>query len=225
MPRKPRCTVGGLVYHVLNRGNCRMNIFDSTGDFAAFVALLELARRKFPGVRILAWCLMHNHWHLILWPKEDGELSLFMQWLTSTHVRRWREFRGSVGHGHLYQGRFKSFAIERDEHLLTAIRYVEANPLRARMVDRAEAWAWSSLTNPPGVDDTRIELCDWPVDRPRDWKRLVNEAIDERDLKRLHASVLRDRPFGSESWTARMVKRLGLESTTRNPWRPKRAIP
>src|SRR2546427_114992 len=126
MPRTARASVGGIVYHVLNRGNCRMKIFHSEGDFFAFVKLLVEAARRM-GVRVLAFCLMPNHWHLILWPRQDGDLSRFMAWLSTTHVRRWREHRRTVGEGHLYQGRFKSFPAQQDEHLLILLRYCEAN--------------------------------------------------------------------------------------------------
>src|SRR5882757_9939423 len=117
MPRRPRNTrlLDDQIVHVLNRGNCRMNLFDKTGDFAAFLALLEEARRRFPSVRILAYCLMHNHWHLLLWLTRGADLSRFIAWLSSTHVRRWRAHRGNVGQGHLYQGRFKSFIVQSDD--------------------------------------------------------------------------------------------------------------
>jgi putative transposase len=96
---------------VLNRGNDRRTIFEADGDYLAFLRVLAETAERVP-VRILAWCLMPNHWHLVLWPKKDGELGQFMQRLTTTHVRRWRLFRQSVGHGHLYQGTYKSFTVE-----------------------------------------------------------------------------------------------------------------
>lgn len=210
----------GQVVHVLNRGNCRMNLFDKDGDFAAFLALLELARQRFPSVRVLAYCLMHNHWHLVLWPRRGADLSRFIGWLCSTHVRRWRTHRGNVGLGHLYQGRFKSFVVQPDDlHLLTLLRYVEANPLRARMVRRGQDWPWSSLGTGVGV---RVQMCAWPVDRPRDWTATVNERLPEATLEQVRTSVRRDRPMGSEAWTRRIAKRLGAESTLRDPWRPRK---
>jgi putative transposase len=75
---------------------------------------------------------MSNHWHLVLWPRAAGDLSSFMRWLSNTHVRRWRQHRHTVGEGHVYQGRFKNFPIQNDAHLLTVLRYVEANPERKR---------------------------------------------------------------------------------------------
>jgi putative transposase len=200
-----------------------MNLFEKPGDFAAFVKLLAEAVRRF-DMRVLAYVLMHNHWHLVLWPRRDGDLSRFMQWLSTTHVRRWREHRGSVGHGHLYQGRFKSFVVQHDGHCLTVIRYVEANALRAAMVERAQDWPWCSLANAPGADGVCVKLSAWPTEaaRPRDWARLVNDAVDDATLARLRTSVTRGRPFGTDKWVTRTAARLGILSTIRDPWRPKK---
>jgi putative transposase len=222
MPRRARNAADDVVYHVLNRGNCRMEIFRKPEDFAAFVRLIELARRRFPSVRVLGYCLMDNHWHLVLWPRRGTDLSRFMGWLCTTHVRRWREHRGNAGQGHLYQGRYKSFPIQQDEHLLTVLRYVESNPLRAGKVKRAQDWDWSSLTRRAGIDNTRIELSDWPVDRPRGWQALTNAAIDPKALEQVRGSVTRGRPLGGDAWTRRAAARWGLESTMRDPWRPKK---
>jgi len=144
MPRQPRQAADDFIYHVLNRGNCRMDIFNKPGDFQSFVKLLEEGRRRF-DMRILAYILMDNHWHLALWPRRGKDLSGFMQWIGTTHVRRWREHRGNVGQGHLYQGRYKSFIVQSDEHLLALLIYIESNALRARMVKHAQDWPWSSL--------------------------------------------------------------------------------
>jgi putative transposase len=223
MPRRARNPADNQVYHVLNRGNCRMNLFDKEQDFAAFVALLEEARRRFPSVRILGYCLMHNHWHLVLWPRVGTDLSRFMGWLCTTHVRRWREHRGNVGEGHLYQGRFKSFVVQPDDlHVLLVLRYVEGNPLRAAMVKRAQDWPWSSLGNAPGARGARVQLTELPVDRPRDWEAVVNAIPSERELTALRTSVKRGRPLGDEKWTRRVAERLGLQSTLRDPWRPRK---
>ena len=130
MPRQARKALGGVVYHVLNRANGRLRLFKKEEDFLAFEHVLQLAHERVP-IRILDWCLMSNHWHFVLYPKRDGELTAFMRWLTLTHAQRWKHAHAAVGHGHLYQGRFKSFPIEQDEHLLSVLRYVERNPLRA----------------------------------------------------------------------------------------------
>ncbi|MDP9173653.1 MAG: transposase, partial [Planctomycetota bacterium] len=139
MPRQARSAPGGLVYHVINRGNGRRRLFHKPADYAAFQQVMLEAMARTP-TRLLGWCLMPNHWHMVLWPREDGELSAFVRWLTHTHTQRWHAHHRSAGQGHVYQGRFKSFPIQRDEHLLTVLRYVERNPVRAARVARAEAW-------------------------------------------------------------------------------------
>src|SRR5687768_11398098 len=108
MPRQPRQAAGGLVYHVLNRAVGRMRIFKRDADFLAFENVLAEALRRHP-VPLLSYCVMPNHWHLVLWPEKDGQLSRLMFWLTMTHVQRWRHAHDLVGLGPLYQGRFKCF--------------------------------------------------------------------------------------------------------------------
>ena len=175
-------------------------------------------------MRLLAFCLMSNHWHLVLWPHLDGDLSRFMFWLTNTHVRRYRLFSHSVGGGHLYQSRFKSFAVQDDEHLLTVLRYVEANPLRAGMAARAADWKWSSLRH--ALDDDPMQLLDaWPLARPPapDWADWVDEALPEASLTQLRHSVDTGRPFGRGDWLARAADVLGFELVSRRRGRPRKS--
>ena len=135
MPRTARVAPGGMVFHVLNRGVARMQLFEKPADYQAFEGVLRECHDESP-MRICAYSLMPNHWHLLLWPKRDGDLATFMQRLTITHVRRWQQHRGFVGLGHVYQGRYKSFLVESDEHLWVMARYVERNALRAELVLR-----------------------------------------------------------------------------------------
>ena len=225
MARRLRVNAGGYVYHVLNRANARMRIFSTNRDYAAFEKVLAQACER-TQMRLLSYCLMPNHWHLVLWPRNDGDLSLFMGWLTMTHTQRWHTHHRTIGSGHLYQGRFKSFLVQRDSHFLTLCRYVEANALRARLVERAQHWRWCSLwlrINEPSKDDADIRLSRWPVQRPDDWVRIVNRTQPDDELRRLHVSIKRDRSFGGPTWLARAVKRLGLESSLRPRGRPRKA--
>jgi REP element-mobilizing transposase RayT len=139
MPRSARHAPGGIIYHALNRAVARLPLFQKDGDYEAFERVLALALKKYP-IRLLAYCVMPNHWHMVLWPREDGELSAFLRWLTLTHSMRWHTHYHTTGTGHLYQNRFKSFPIEADDHLYTVLRYVERNALRANLVKRAEDW-------------------------------------------------------------------------------------
>jgi putative transposase len=143
MPRGARGIIGGVTYHVLNRGNDRRTIFHTPGDYAAFVDLLAEGKRH-ARVDLLGYCAMPNHWHAALIPETAGDLAAYLGWVTNTHVKRYRQYHGSAGAGHLYQGRYKSFPVQDDFHFLWLLRYVEANALRAGLVDRAEAWRWCS---------------------------------------------------------------------------------
>jgi putative transposase len=144
MPRTARVAPGGLVYHVLNRSVGKMRPFGKGADFEAFQRAMIEAHQRHP-IRILSFCVLSNHWHVVVWPEEDGQLTAFFRWLAHTHAMRWRVSHRTVGSRHLYQGRFKSFRVQSDEHLLSVLRYVERNPLAAGLVTRAEQWRWSSL--------------------------------------------------------------------------------
>jgi len=219
MPRTARAVEGGMIYHVLNRGNGRMRIFHKPADFQAFIELLIQARTDAADPDLLALCLMPNHWHLVLRPKADKDLAIFMRWLCTAHVRRHHAHYHSPP-GHLYQGRYKSFPVQDDQHLLTLLRYVEANPLRARLCKSAGGWPWASdaiRQNP----QSHLVLADWPVKRPANWNKLLEDKIAEGDLVKLRTSVERGRPYGSDPWVQRTARRLGLTFTLRPRGRPK----
>lgn len=221
MPRRPRLAAGDLAYHVLNRRVGRLPLFEQAPDYLAFEKILAEAHAK-SRVRIAAYCLMPNHWHLLLWPRQDGELSEILRWITITHTQRWHAHHHTAGTGPLYQGRFRSFPVQTDEHFLTVARYVERNALRAKLVPRAEDWQWSSLwRRTQGTRKLTHWLSDWPVERPRHWLALVNHAQSASELEALRLSVQRGRPFGEDAWMKRIVKRFGMESTLRPRGRPK----
>jgi putative transposase len=219
MPRTARASVGGLCYHVINRANGRTEIFHKAQDYQAFAHLLRETAARIP-MRVLAYCVMPNHFHAAVWPHNDSDLSRWMQWLLTAHVRRYH------GHyhtsGHIWQGRFKAFPIEEDGHLLTVLRYIERNPLRAGLVSRAEDWQWSSLRHRSQVSTAGF-VDPGPVAFPEDWMEWVNQAQTNGELEQLRASVNRGMPFGSDSWVKRMASILGLEFTLRQRGRPRRS--
>jgi putative transposase len=210
-----------MVYHVLNRANARLPIFHKDADYEAFERILAEALDHVPGMRLLAYCLMPNHWHLVLWPRKDGELSDFGHWLTLTHTQRWHAHYRDVGSGHLYQGRFKSFPIQADDHFLTVCRYVERNALRANLVKKAEAWRWGSLWQRVQEPPSPL-LSAWPLPCPADWIAQVNRAQTEAELEALRGCVQRGQPYGEENWTKRTAQRLNLESTLQARGRPRK---
>lgn len=219
MPRVARASVGGICYHVINRGNAQATVFHTADDYRAFLAVLaEAVERVDP--RVIGYCVMPNHFHFVLWPKGDGDMSRFMQWLLTAHVRRYHAVRGSSGH--LWQGRYKAFPIQEDDHLLTVLRYVERNPLRARLVRKAENWPWSSL-NSRGANGVPPDfLRAGPCPLSADWVDAVNAAPPEGELDRLRMSVNRGTPFGDQRWIRRAAARLGIEASLRPRGRPRK---
>lgn len=213
MPRIARVAPGGIVYHVLNRANGRLALFRKDADFLAFENVLLQAHQRH-SIRILGWCIMSNHWHFVVWPRKDAELSQFFGYLALTHATRWQSAHDAVGTGHVYQARFKNFMIQEDQHLLTVLRYVERNPLRARAVTRAEDWRWSSLhVRLHGPEKMRGLLSDRPIDRPRNWTALVNQPQTDAEVEAIQTATNRGRPFGADSWVKSMATRHNLQST------------
>ena len=224
MPRPNRNAPGGLPFHVLNRAVGRRKVFDSPADYMAFVDAVGEALRTRP-MRICSYCVMPNHWHMVLWPERDGELSAFVQHLTNLHVKRWKLAHGEVGYGHLYQGRFKSFPIQTEHYFLTVVRYVERNALRANLVTRAEDWPWSSLGQRSSNDP--VPLSTWPVpfsaDRHGDaWIDGVNRPQTEGELASVRLCSNRGRPFGDDEWVRQVAGRLDLAATLKPRGRPRR---
>ena len=194
-----------------------MRLFEHPHDYRAFLQIVAEAQGRVP-VRCLSYCVMPNHFHFVLWPREDGDLSRFMFWLTTTHSMRWNAWHGTSGTGHVYQGRFKAFPMQQDTHFLRVCRYVERNALRAALVPRAEAWPWSSLAQRCGTK-LPIDLTDWPVPRPESW--LEDIQIDPAtETQEVRTALGRSAPYGPEQWQERIVVQLGLRKSLRPTGRP-----
>ncbi|ULA63470.1 MAG: transposase [Nitrospira sp.] len=202
----------------MNRANARRILFEDDGDYAAFERVLVQACDRL-SMRLLAYCVMPNRWHLVVWPRRDGGLSRFMNWLTLTHTQRWHQHRHTVGEGHVYQGRFKSFPVETSEYLLTVCRYVERNPVRAGLVERAEQWWWSSAGTAPSVREH-----EWPIAKPDDWGEWVNTDELREQIDALRRSVSKGQPFGSERWVEQMVTQWNLGATMRGRGRLRKGL-
>jgi putative transposase len=213
--------LGGYVYHVLNRANGRLRIFRKDGDFLGFEHILAEGSQRF-RMRLCGYCLMSNHWHLLLWPREDGDLSSFLRWTTQTHAQRYHAAHGTVGIGHVYQGRYKSFPVQDDRHYLTVLRYIESNPLRAGLVRRASQWPWSSFSVRRGREGD-VVLDDGPVELPPNWTRLVQQDLEAPDLHAIERSVTRGAPLGTVPWISATAERLQLTSTLRPKGRPRKS--
>lgn len=220
MGRPKRIAKRNIVYHALNRANGRLCIFKKQRDFEAFESILAEGVERY-RMRLCGYCIMGTHWHLVLWPRADGDLSHFMRWITVTHTQRWHAAHGTSGIGHLYQGRFKSFPVQDDWRYLSLLRYVEANPLRAGLVERAEAWPWSSLAIRCGARK-EIALDPGPKRLPEEWPRHVQTAVEPTEQEAIGRCLKRGCPYGSQQWVTKTVRLLGLQSTLRPRGRPKK---
>jgi putative transposase len=221
MPRSARIIADEGFYHLLNRGNGQQQVFQKAGDYQAFLQLLAQTQQEF-NLELFAYCLMPNHFHLLVKVQKSQDLSRGMQWFMTTHVRRYhRHYRSS---GHLWQGRYKSFAIEDDDHFLTVARYIEGNPVRAGLVGTALDWEWSSHQRrckllrglapqvPVPVRDETAErgqslakeglspaiptIAAWPIAVETNWTEFVDMPLTGRELAKTRRLVARQRSAG-----------------------------
>jgi len=221
MGRAPRIDVRNEIYHVLNRANAGVEIFRKEKDYEAFESVIQEAKEKNP-IKIFSYCLMPNHWHFILSPEADGGLNKFMQRLALTHTQRWHAHYHNVGSGHLYQGRYKAFIVQKDNYFLQAASYVERNALRAGLVKRAQDWRWSSLWRREFGDLKQKKILDpWPIAIPGNLLEYINRSDSKNSLELIRESIKKSRPFGDLEWLSETIKKFGLEIVTRNPGRPK----
>jgi len=194
MPRTERIDIGGEIYHVINRANGRHTIFRDKEAYQLLETLLADAK-EMTDMRILAYTIMPNHWHLLLAPKNDGDLALFMHWLTTTHTRRYHVATKTVGGGSLYQGRYRSFLVDSDRYLLTLIKYIERNPVRAKLVRACENWQWGSAWRRMSGDKKQKKLIDpSPEPLPHGYRHWINTADKEDDLIDIRNAVNRGAP-------------------------------
>lgn len=194
MGRSPRIDVGNTIYHVLNRTTARIHVFRNSSEYSLFLHLLAETSCRF-DMRVLAYCIMPNHWHLLLYPRNDGDLAKFMKYLTAVHTQKHHSLRKTIGTGHIYQGRYKSFPVTTDTYALQVCRYIERNPLRAGLVQRAEEWKWSSLRERTGRSPVDQIIENFPFPLPKKYMAWVNEK-DGAILQKIRSEIvgLRGRP-------------------------------
>ncbi len=225
MPRSSRVDVGGHIYHVINRAVGRLQIFNSPEEYLDFLNMIREVK-TWVDVDLLAYTCMPNHWHIVMRTREDGDLSKFMHRLTNMHTRHVHSKTHTIGTGPLYQGRYKSFLVSSDEYLSILLRYVERNPVRARIVDRAEDWRWGSAwvrTN-GNIEQKKIllplELLEDEIYFPSNiaaYLEWVNTPDEDEILRPIRNAVKRGVPYGRPAWVSQMVAQYGLESTVRLP--------
>ena len=224
MPRNARKQLQRGCFHVLNRGNQRQTLFHDEQDYALFLDLLTQGQARH-NVGLWGYCLMGNHWHLVVEVARIDDLSKWLHWICTRQARLFHLARPELGGGHLYQGRYKSFPIEDEIHLFDVLRYVEANPVRARLVSNARNWLWSSLSveevNRGLVPVVRPQLCPW--NRDAEWEAAVNRPLEGEPLKEIQQSLGKGAPFGSLAWRQKIASEQGLQSTIRPPGRPRKS--
>ncbi len=202
MPRRHLPGLDGLVFHVMNRAIEGVTLFEHPTQYDAFTRVLAEAGRRH-ATRLLAYCVMPNHWHLVVQPAVDRVLSEYMQWLTTTHAQRWRRASCTRGRGAVYQGRFRWVPVEQDLHFLRLCLYVERNPVRAKITTRGEQWRWSSAWQRDRKSCAGPTLAEWPVTRPAEWNDLLHEGSSPAATESIRECVRRGRPFGSADWCSR----------------------
>ena len=218
MPRRLTEGTAGLVFHVINRGVRRLRLFEHDGDYRAWLGAFAEAQGRVP-IDVFAYCVMPNHFHLVLRPKRDGDLAEFMRLGTVTHSMRWHRYRGTGGTGAVYQGRYRAFPVQTERYFFNVCRYVESNPLRASLVTQAEDWSWSSLSA-RCKNRHVLAVCEWPILPPPDWLSLVNDIPGLPEIDAIRRAIAKNRPLGDPDWSLAAARSLGLSKGLRPPGRP-----
>lgn len=191
MPSRPQTGLAGHAFHAMNRCQPNELLFDTPQAYRAFIGLTAEVHAA-TGIRILASCLMPNHWHFVLWPSEDDQLTKFVGSIAQTHAKRLRRWRGTEGGGPVYPDRFLAKPLPAELNLFRAMRYVERNPVRARLAQRAEEWPWSSASR--GAQ-ARIPVTPWPDGKTDDWLAFVNQEEGSNELEDLRAQMYERREW------------------------------
>jgi putative transposase len=192
MPKRRRFVPPNSIHHIVNRGNDKKIIFPEPIDYGSFLTLLREARERYP-VKLYAYCLMPNHFHLVVQAEGLKALSAYMHFVQRSHACDLRACDRSRGHGHIFQRRYWNKLVEGDGYFLTVIKYVEANPVRAGLVDWAADWEWSSLWD--RVTGQRDLLQPSGLWLPDGWPTIVTVPLQVADLERIRRPKKRGRPI------------------------------
>jgi len=222
MPRLARIVLPGVPHHITQRGNNRQDVFFIDDDRRVYLDLLGQHAERF-GLKVLGYCLMANHVHLIATPSAEESLAKavgrthfrYTQYVNRLHRRS----------GHLWQNRFYSCALD-EVHLWRAMRYTERNPVRGKLVRAAWDYPWSSAAAHTGGDDASglLDLAQWTrLWRPVKWRAELRSPEDEQALSRIRLSTHRGRPLGSDSFLSKLERRLGRRLRPLPVGRPREA--
>ncbi|MEK7113541.1 MAG: transposase [Patescibacteria group bacterium] len=222
MPRSARVDVGNEIYHIINRANGRLKIFNKDEDFQLFEQLLYDTKELF-DMRILAYCLMPNHFHLVLYPKNDGDMGKFMHRLSNSHTRKVHAITNTNGSGHLYQGRYKSFLVDKENYIIAVIKYVERNSVRAKLTRLCQNWQWGSAwRRTKGTIEQKKLLDQKSFKLPDNYLSWINTEDNSETTNIIRRSVKKGIPYGRDKWIDNMVSKYHLESTLKSQGRPRK---
>ena len=194
MARKRRICPPGVTFHLCNRTAGSLPLFQTPFDYLQWGQVLREALEKFP-VSLFAYCVMPNHWHLLAQPQKPKSISRFMHWIGTTHAARYRKSHATVGHGAVYQNRFRSHAVEGPQAFLKTAAYIERNALSAGLVSKASAWPWSSAAKSTG-----LRLDRWPYPKPQNWNQLLAVPIDEETTQTIRWAEVSAQTFQCVDW-------------------------
>ena len=191
MARRRRGVRPGAFYHVCNRATEKRVLFQTPADFDLWVKTLRQGLEKYP-LKIYAFCVMPNHWHLLVSSPSAKLFYKAMQWLGATHAIRWRKRAETVGKGAVYQSRYRCHGVKPNQIFWVVARYIERNPVRAGLADSPRRWEWSSAGQNNGHS---IPLADWPLAKPENWDDFLDQGGDRVEEERIREALLRGRPF------------------------------
>lgn len=230
MPRRLRLAIARLPHHIVQRGHSREAVFFSDADCLDYLGTLAEFRVAL-GLRVYAYCLMTNHVHLLVDPRDDPKsLSELMRRLAGRHSRRLNAIRGTSGS--LWEGRFKCSPIDTDRYLLTCGRYIDLNPVRARLVDTPQAFRWSSYRARAGMctcpfldpDPSLEALAASPDLRHANYRKLSTTPLTNEELEIMRGAANRNQLTGDQSFADHIRRDIGVDVSNRQRGRPKRAM-
>ena len=198
MARRPRRIPGTHPLHICNRSAGQITICQSAAEYIQFETCLKEMLEKFP-LRLFAFCIMPNHWHLLLEGDTGQDVIKGMHWLGTTHAVRHRKDTGSIGRGAVYQNRFRAYPIQRNGAFYRVAHYIERNPVEASLCRSPDEWPWSSAS--PGKT-AALALSDWPVSKPKNWIETIQKPQDELVLNEIQNHEILQRPLGDPEWVA-----------------------
>jgi putative transposase len=199
-----------MVFHVMNRSAKQLPLFESHTEYQRFVDVLVEAEDRH-DMRLVEYCLMPNHFHLLLWPERDDDLARYLRWVTGVHGQRWRRDRETQGKGAVYQGRYRWVAVQDDVHLDAVRRYIVQNPVRAGLVRDVSLWPWSSAAEIVLGQRPTLTTMSPPTSQP------PNQLLDDAVARCITDSLSARRAFGSAQWRYSLAVEMWLADALGEP--------